>query len=197
MCSSSAAIHAKAESVHSDGAAEADFGFIDIGAEQSSRAKLSSLTLQESAAGVTFTTSVAVPSVQAAAPPLPPGEASLSIDGDEITAVSGVRAFATRPDANPHAVVDRLTPNRMLGGPMGFFKLVQEARQNGIRVMVQMNATVSASRPHRKYKHLYARTLDTKGQATVHYGTDSLENQWEDQQLLNYRKVRVWFCVCV
>jgi hypothetical protein len=101
----------------------------------------------------------------------------------------GMRAYAARPDANPHAVVDRHTPNRMLGGAMGFFRLVQEARTLGIRVMVQCDAAVSSSRPHRKYRSLYAHTLDTKGQAVVHAGTDALENQWEDQQLLNYRKV--------
>lgn len=104
----------------------------------------------------------------------------------------GVRAYATRPDANPHAVVDRHTPNRMLGGYAGLWRLCNDARGLGMRVMVQLDAAISASRPHRKYRSLYARTLDAKGQAVIHHGTDALENQWEDTQLLNYRKVEAW-----
>ena len=104
---------------------------------------------------------------------------------------SGVRAHAARPDANPHAVVDRRTLNRMLGGSSAFAGLCASARTAGLRVLVQLDAAVSSSRPHRKYKHLYAYTLDTKGQAVTHHGTDALENQWEDTQLLNYRKVCV------
>jgi glycogen synthase len=107
-------------------------------------------------------------------------------------AVAGTRAYAARPDANPHAVTDRHIPNRMLGGQLGFIQLVQAARSLGMKLLVQCDAAVSASRPHRKYKHLYARTLDVRGQAAVHAGTDSLENQWEDTQLLNYRKVESW-----
>lgn len=105
---------------------------------------------------------------------------------------AGHREYAMRPDSNPHAVVDRITPNRMLGGHLGFARMVREAATVGMRVVVQVDASVSASRPHRKYRHLYAKTLDINGQAVVHAGTDGLENQWEDQQLLNYRKVETW-----
>ena len=117
---------------------------------------------------------------------------AMTSGGEASDITPGVRAYAARPDANPHAVVDRLSPNRMLGGQLGFARLCQDARSLGMRVLVQLDAAISASRPHRKYKQLYARTLDTKGQAVIHHGSDALENQWEDTQLLNYRKVEAW-----
>lgn len=163
-----------------------EFGFIELGGE----------TLQANGAGglgaqgfipgsasdgraVTFATPVP------AFPALPSG-----LPGDALPA--GSRAYAMRPDANLHAVVDRITPNRMLGGSMGFLHLVRAASALGMRVVVQAEATTSASRPHRKYRDLYCHTLDTRGQSQVHAGTDTCENQWEDQQLLNYRKVETW-----
>jgi hypothetical protein len=57
---------------------------------------------------------------------------------------------------------------------------------------VQLDASVSASRAHRKYAPLLARVLDARGQLRAHAGTDGLENQWEDAALLNYRKVEAW-----
>jgi glycogen synthase len=124
-------------------------------------------------------------------PPLPP-VADHDASVEAAAPPAGMRSFAARPDANPHAVVDRVTPNRMLGGAAGFFHLVSEARSLGVRILVQCDAAVSASRPHRKYKAFYAHTLDGKGQAVSHAGTDSVENQWEDTQLLNYRKLEAW-----
>lgn len=115
-----------------------------------------------------------------------------STESDVLSSAAGYRAYAMRPDANPHAVVDRITPNRMLGGPAGLIHLVKEAKALNMRIALQCDAAISASRPHRKYKDILARTLDIKGQAVVHAGSDGLENQWEDQQLLNYRRVETW-----
>jgi glycogen synthase len=115
-----------------------------------------------------------------------------AMESDVLSSVAGYRAYSMRPDANPHAVVDRITPNRMLGGPAGLIHLVREAKALNMRVALQCDAAISASRPHRKYRDILARTLDIKGQAVVHAGSDGLENQWEDQQLLNYRRVETW-----
>lgn len=120
------------------------------------------------------------------------GAAAGAAASGEEALTPGTRAYAARPNANPSAVVDRFTPNRMLGGQAGLLQLLQVSGSEDIRLMLQCNASVSASRPHRRYKHLYAYTLDTKGQAIVHAGTDSNENQWEDTHLLNYRKVEAW-----
>lgn len=107
--------------------AASDFGFIDTDEPRSGTQHAPAFVLQAGAAGVTFTTSLAIAATPAAAQPLlPPG------DDDEGAATggdgAGFRAFATRPDANPHTVVDRITPNRMLGGPLGLFHLVKVRR---------------------------------------------------------------------
>ena len=118
-----------------------------------------------------------------ASPPSDNAAAPAASGGSDAVATAGVRAFALRPDASLHAVVDRHTPNRMAGGVQGMAQLCSEARELGMRVLVQLDASISASRPHRKYRYLTARTLDTKGQAVTHHGTDCLENQWEDTQV--------------
>ena len=108
---------------------------------------------------------------------------------------TGESCMASRPNANPFSVVDRVHPNRMLGGPTAFSRLISSAKEVGISVVVQLDPFVSASRPHRKYTSLYARILDASGRAEVHAGCDSLENQWEDTHLLNYRLVETWECL--
>jgi len=116
--------------------AASDFGFIDTDEPRSglSSPHAPAFVLQAGAAGVTFTTSLAIAATPAAAqPPLPPGAGGRCAPDDDERAASGgdgagFRAFATRPDANPHTVVDRITPNRMLGGPLGLFHLVKVRR---------------------------------------------------------------------
>lgn len=58
-----------------------------------------------------------------------------------------------------------------------------------MRVMVQFNTAVSASRHHRKYRDLLTRVLDGAGRMQIHHGSDGQSNQWEDTALLNYRRV--------
>eukprot|EP01138_Halocafeteria_seosinensis_P003736 gb/GECG01003819.1/.p1 GENE.gb/GECG01003819.1/~~gb/GECG01003819.1/.p1 ORF type:complete len:2286 (+),score=259.53 gb/GECG01003819.1/:1-6858(+) len=104
----------------------------------------------------------------------------------------GYREFASRPDANPFSLVQRATPNRMLGGELEFIRLLQKANEEEIRVILPLTGGVAASRYHRQYRGLTCCTLDTSGQRVTHPGSDGNENQWEDQVLLNYRKVESW-----
>ncbi len=57
---------------------------------------------------------------------------------------------------------------------------------------VQLNACVSATRAHRRYKDLYVHVINGTGLKVAHPGTDGKANQWEDQSLLNYRKLETW-----
>lgn len=111
---------------------------------------------------------------------------------EDPTLPAGDRSHAMRPDANPYAVTDRTAPCRMLGGWAELRSLATRATNLDIRLFVQLDAFISSSRAHRKYKHLAAQTLDTSGQIVKHCGTDIHENQWEDTVLLNYRKVETW-----
>lgn len=122
-------------------------------------------------------------------------------DEDSVAAATGrlegtttsQAVVATRPDVSPHAVICRRTPNRMLGGARQFSRLVSAAAaEGGIRVLVQCDASVSATRAHRRYRGLYAHMLDSKGERVVHRGTDGRRNQWEDLALLNYRRLDAW-----
>jgi len=139
-----------------------------------------------------------------------PGDESVGGEGDEnastafelaitdsmLEGFAGLASLSLRPNANPFSVVDRVHPNRMLGGRVAFSRLVAAARESRINILVQLDPHVSASRPHRKYAHLYARILDATGREAVHAGCDSLENQWEDIHLLNYRLLETWECLC-
>jgi hypothetical protein len=80
----------------------------------------------------------------------------------------------------------------MLGGVDGFKELVQRAKEHGVDVIVQVTGCVSASRAHRRYRGLKAHCISESGAKVVHMGTDGRANQWEDQALLNYRKLAVW-----
>ncbi len=97
----------------------------------------------------------------------------------------------------------------MLGGVQAFRALVASAAARGLAVTVQLNACVSATRAHRRYKDLYVHIINGTGMKVAHPGTDGKANQWEDQSLLNYRKLDTWnllveevclyvcMCVCV
>lgn len=97
-----------------------------------------------------------------------------------------------RPHASPLAVVCRRTACDMVGGSAGLNALCSEAARRGIGVLVQLDAAVSASRLHRRYRPLVLHTLNAAGEIVAHRGTDGRENQWEDQVALNYRKLEAW-----
>ena len=96
------------------------------------------------------------------------------------------------PDASPMSVVCRRTFNRMLGGNMAFRKILTRAKELKMHLLVQCNPSVSASRPHRRYKSDIVSYMSETGELLPHRGTDSCENQWEDQLLPNYRKLDTW-----
>ena len=82
---------------------------------------------------------------------------TLRDDGEQNEPLAGHRAYAMRPDANPLAVVDRITPNRMLGGASGLLSLVRKAEEEGVGIVLQLDASVrTRSLP---LTHLRARVL--------------------------------------
>lgn len=111
---------------------------------------------------------------------------------NEMPTQFGLREFASRPDANPFSLVQRSTPNRMLGGEQQFSRMLYDADNHGIRIVLSVTGSVAAARYHREYRDLTCYTLDTSGHRVNHPGSDGNENQWEDQVLLNYRKVETW-----
>eukprot|EP00742_Colponemidia_sp_Colp-10_P005221 GILJ01005578.1.p1 GENE.GILJ01005578.1~~GILJ01005578.1.p1 ORF type:complete len:1904 (+),score=304.73 GILJ01005578.1:50-5761(+) len=97
-----------------------------------------------------------------------------------------------RAEASPLAVIDRATPNAMLGGAKAFESLMKEAKRTGIKIMIDSLTRVSASRAHRKYRDVLVHTLDESGRKVFHFGTDGKTLKWDDTALLNYRKIEAW-----
>lgn len=80
----------------------------------------------------------------------------------------------------------------MLGGAPAFNRVVQRARSEGVKVIVDCLARISSSRHHRKFKNLLLHYLDEEGRRRICYGTDGQARQYEDTAMLNYRKVEAW-----
>ncbi len=124
-------------------------------------------------------------SVAALPPPPPPTVVQLD-------AAPGQREYAARPDASPHAVVCRTSACAMLGGDSALQRLVAAAKQHGVGTLLPVEPHVAAARAHRRYRHLTVDTLDDSGCPVRHPGTDGSSNQWEDTNLLNYRRLETW-----
>ena len=77
-----------------------------------------------------------------------------------------------KADAHPLAVTDRTTPCKMLGGEGDFNRVVERAKTEGIKVIVDCLARISSSRHHRKFKNMLLHYLDEDGRRRICYGTD-------------------------
>ncbi len=94
--------------------------------------------------------------------------------------------------ASPFAVTSRNTANKMHGGEEGFKGVMQEARRQKIKIIVDCLARVSSSRNHKKYRDLLLNYLDEEGRRKICYGTDGQSLNYEDTAMLNYRKKEAW-----
>ena len=77
-----------------------------------------------------------------------------------------------RDDASPLATINRSKPNNMLGGEQGLLGVMQAAKENRVKIIVDSLARISSSRHHRKYKNLLLNYLDEDGRRHICYGTD-------------------------
>lgn len=123
---------------------------------------------------------------------------------ESVLANFGVRSLAARPWANPHAVTDRARVSGIVGGMESLSRLCREASARGVRLVVQCDAAVSASRPHRKYARreaadgsgagtsALAHCLDRTGLRQPVRGTDGRLNSFADQTLPNFRLLSSW-----
>jgi len=77
-----------------------------------------------------------------------------------------------KDDASALAAIDRSKINQMLGGDQGLAGVVQAAKKNKIKIIIDSLARISSSRFHRKYKSLLLNYLDEDGRRHIAYGTD-------------------------
>lgn len=117
---------------------------------------------------------------------------NVEIKGNAMHSYGGNRKQYRKADASPLAVTDRATPCKMLGGEPDFLRVVEKAKSEGIKIIVDCLARISSSRHHRKFKDLLLHYLDEDGRRRICYGTDGQARQYEDTAMLNYRKVEAW-----
>jgi hypothetical protein len=75
-------------------------------------------------------------------------------------------------DANPLAITCRQTTNKMLGGDEGFRRVMKQAKESKMKIVIDCLTRISSSRSHRKYRHLMLHYLDENGIKKICYGTD-------------------------
>lgn len=89
-------------------------------------------------------------------------------------------------------MTSRDVPCEMLGGQDGFKSLMNKAKKEGVRIIVDCLARISSSRHHQKYRDLLLNYLDQDGKRHICYGTDGHSAKYEDSAMLNYRKIEAW-----
>ena len=77
-----------------------------------------------------------------------------------------------KPDAAPLAITCRETANKMLGGDEGFSKVMKQAKQSKVKIVIDCLSRIASSRHHRKYRDLMLYYLDEEGRKKICYGTD-------------------------
>ncbi len=112
-------------------------------------------------------------------------------NGPDVNKETGKPAF-NRPEVSPLAITCRKTPCSMMGGEKDFRNLLQEAKNNDVKIIVDCLTRVSSARHHKKYKSHLIYYLDNEGKKMACYGTDGRSLNFEDTVLLNYRKKDVW-----
>ena len=70
-----------------------------------------------------------------------------------------------KENASAFAVTCRDTPCEMLGGDKGFDSMMQRAKRENIKIIVDSLARISSSRPHRKIRDLLLHSLDNEGKS--------------------------------
>jgi hypothetical protein len=70
-----------------------------------------------------------------------------------------------KENASAFAVTSRDTPCEMLGGDKGFQSLMQRAKRENVKIVVDSLARISSSRHHRKYRDLLLHSLDNEGKS--------------------------------
>ena len=80
----------------------------------------------------------------------------------------------------------------MLGGEREFGKLLDQAKNHNMKIIVDCLGRISSSRPHRKYLKTLLYTLDSDGKRALCYGADGRSVNYEDTAILNYRKLASW-----
>ena len=92
-----------------------------------------------------------------------------------------------RTDVSPAAVTCRKTMNSLLGGKEEFLKLMETAKENDLKIMIDCFMRVSSSRPNQRYKNLLLQWVDEDGLLEYAYGSEGRGRKYNETIYLNYR----------
>lgn len=96
------------------------------------------------------------------------------------------------PNASPLALVCRSTACSMLGGEDEFSGMIKEAKNIGMKILVDCVARISSKNFHRRYKNKLLFNRNPQGIPVICYGSDGRAINYEDSAMLNYRQAEVW-----
>lgn len=96
------------------------------------------------------------------------------------------------PNASPLALVCRSTPCSLLGGEKDFQSMMKEAKQVGMKIVIDCVARISSKNFHRRYKNQLLFYRNPQGIPVICYGSDGRAINYEDSAMLNYRNSDVW-----
>lgn len=96
------------------------------------------------------------------------------------------------PNASPLALTCRSTACSLLGGGNEFKNLMNEAKNVGMKILVDCVARISSKNFHRRYKDKWLHTRNNEGLPVVCHGSEGRSAKFEDSMMLNYRKSEVW-----
>ena len=92
-----------------------------------------------------------------------------------------------RTDVSPVAVTCRKAINSFLGGKEEFKKLMETAKENDLKIMIDCLMRVSSSRPNQRYKDLLLQWVDEDGKLEYAYGSEGRGRKYDETIYLNYR----------
>jgi starch synthase len=96
------------------------------------------------------------------------------------------------PNASPLALICRSTACSLLGGGTEFKSMMREAKEVGMKILIDCVARISSKNYHRRYKNQMLFFRNPQGIPVVCYGSDGRAINYEDSAMLNYRNSEVW-----
>ena len=102
--------------------------------------------------------------------------------------------YLNKNEANvsPMAIINRSKICSLLGTEQDFKEIIEEGKNNSIKIIVDMQSSVSSSHYHKKYNNLNLKYIDKFGKLQCLFGTEGDTVKYEDNMILNYRDINAW-----
>ena len=95
-------------------------------------------------------------------------------------------------NVSPMAIINRSKICSLLGTEKEFKEIIEEGRNNSIKIIIDIQSSVSSSHYHKKYNNLNLKYIDKFGKLQCLFGTEGDTVKYEDNMVLNYRDINAW-----